>query len=155
MKNLFFVSILLILGNSVFCKITNIPRISQQNKKDKVIDYVLDQVSGLPEVKAYFREHGNLKAKAAVLLYQDIDANSSRYWVKVGINRPDIFVTTYNFFVDPKTFKIYYFDTMDDSDDPDNAILTLRQWRKWRSDSRFKELHIFRKGSIILVKTTT
>ena len=57
----------------------------------------------------------------------------------------DIFRTSYNFYVDPKNYQVYFMDTMVDSG---NNILTLKQWRHWRTTQGFNQMHIYKNGKL-------
>jgi len=101
-------------------------------------EIALSKVELLPEVKAYIEK--NQSKKPGVLLYQGPDG-TGYYWIKVGIDKSDRFDTMWNFCVDAKTFKVFYWDTMEEVADSRWALLTLNNWRHWRNVRGFDGPH--------------
>jgi hypothetical protein len=116
---------------------------SQNNKAEKII---LDKVAALPEVRSFLK---TAKAsKPMVMIAGEPDKDFKYYWVKVGISNMDIFRTSYNFYVDPKTLKVFYKDTMVDEGDD---MLTLQQWRQLRATKGFNQMHIYKNGKPVVL----
>jgi hypothetical protein len=130
-------------------KITNAQNTSHKTKQAKIEDLILSKINKLPEVKQYLRK--NEAEKAALLLARSPDSSFKYFWIELGVSNFDVFRTADNFYVASDTFRVFYLDMMDDSDDPANGLLTLKQWRRWRSDPRFWKMHVFKGGKITLV----
>jgi hypothetical protein len=119
-----------------------------QKREKTMEDKIFSRIGALPEIREFIRKHK--KDTVDLTMIKEPDSTFKYYWIKVGIRYPDMLRTTYNFYVASKTFKIYYFDTMDNSDSGP-SLMSLQQWRRWRSDPRFTNLHTFKRGKIILV----
>lgn len=117
-----------------------------QTKNNKIEQLVLSRIKALPEVKLYLQK--NLAENAALMVSRQPDADFKYYWIKLGIGNLDMFRTADDFYVDPKTFEIYYVDMMNNSG---MKAIPLQLWRRWRSDTRFWKIHTFKKGKIILI----
>ena len=116
---------------------------SQNNKTEKII---LDKVATLPEVRSFLK---TAKAsKPMLMIAGEPNIDSKYYWVKVGISNMDIFRTSYNFYLAPKNYQVYFMDTMVDSG---NNILTLKQWRHWRTTQGFNQMHIYKNGKLVVL----
>ena len=105
----------------------------------------LKQIHELPEVKAFYKE---FKKEKVDIETRDPDSTFKYYFIQVGLDRMDRFVAYYNFFINPKTDKILYWDQMNFSN---KSFITLQQWRKWRHDPRFQKSHLFKNGKIIVL----
>jgi hypothetical protein len=105
----------------------------------------LKQIRALPEVKAFYREFKNEKVDMET---RDPDSTFKYYFVQVGLDRMERFMAYYNFHIDPKTAEITYWDQLNQGDD---SFITLKQWRRWRSDSRFWKAHIFKYGKLLVL----
>jgi hypothetical protein len=116
---------------------------SQHNKAG---DVILDKVAALPEVKSFIKI---AKAPKPMLMIAGEPTKDSKYYcVKAGISNMDIFRTSYNFYVDPKTLKVFYKDIMVDEGDD---ILSLQQWRHWRTTQGFNQIHLYKNGKLIVL----
>jgi hypothetical protein len=122
---------------------------THQTSKTKIEGMVLDRIYALPEVTTFFRKY---KKEKPIMMDEEPNASCKYYFVQVGISNLDQFRSSYSFYIDPKTFKIYYWDTMDDSGDNPISLITLQQWRYWRHDPRFNEMHTFRHGKLVVLK---
>src|SRR5258708_7313023 len=85
-----------------------------QKKEENIEDKIFTRIEALPEVREFIRK--NKKHTVDLTMIKEPDSAFKYYWIKVGIRYPDMLRTTYNFYIASKTFKIYYLDTMDDSD---------------------------------------
>ena len=119
---------------------------AHKNNDTKIEGIVLDKIHALPEVTAFFKEY---KKEKPIMMDEEPNPGCKYYFVQVGISNLDQFRSSYSFYVDPKTFKIFYWDTMDDSG---TRLITLKQWRYWRHDPRFSEMHTFRHGKLVVLK---
>ena len=118
-----------------------------QTKETKVEDEVLSKINELPEVRNFIRK--NKAEKAALIIAREPDPAFKYYWVKPGISNIDMFRTSDDFYIYPKTLKIYFLDLSDTSG---SAIIPLQRWRKLRSDPLFFKPHTFKAGKMIPVK---
>jgi len=85
-----------------------------KNAEEKMINLVSD----LPLVKKhakYLEKATNGKRHQIILVYSNSKENNGDYWIKVGEDNGTCFVSTYNFFVNPKNVKIKYLDVVSDS----------------------------------------
>jgi hypothetical protein len=116
---------------------------AQSSRIEKV---ALDKVSMLPEVKSFMK---TAKAsKPALMIAGTPGKNSKYYWVKVGISDFDMFRTTYDFQVDPKTTEIFYLDMMVEEGP---KVITLKLWRKWYHTRGFNQMHTFKAGNLVVI----
>ncbi|PTQ95605.1 hypothetical protein C8P68_105110 [Mucilaginibacter yixingensis] len=127
----------------VFCFLSLLISAQQKSVNKNKGDIALDMVGKLPEVKKFVRQYKD----GALLLYKKPDSDFHFYWIKMGNNKVDMFATLENFYVEPKTYKVFYVDVFADF----NPI-TLAQWRKWRNSPNFHELHTYKRGRLILQK---
>ncbi|MES2062668.1 MAG: hypothetical protein V4456_12155 [Bacteroidota bacterium] len=107
---------------------------------------ILDKVATLPEVRSFIKT-----AKAshpALMIAGQPDKDFKYYWVKVGINNFDMFRTNYNFYVDPKTYEIFYFDTMADEGP---QVISLKLWRRWYHTKGYNQMHTYKAGRLIVL----
>jgi hypothetical protein len=144
-----------LFGNSIFILLTVITfsvsaqsnnSIKNAKEKEKLI---LSRLNHLPEVAQFLKAHKS--SKAELLIARTPDETFKYYWVKLGVGNFDIFRTSTNYYVDPKSFHIYFIDDMDTSG---MAILPIKQWRKIRSDPKFYKPHTFKNGNMITVTPT-
>lgn len=115
---------------------------------NKTINLVLDKIDQLPEVKSFFKTT-NKKYKPVSIFGDEPNEQCKFYWVKVGISNNDMLRSNFNFFIDKKTYKIFYLDVMCDSVP---QYITLKQWRHWRNTKEFNSMHIFKNGKLIVIK---
>jgi hypothetical protein len=99
----------------------------------------LDKVSTLPEVKNYLQKYHNRKAIAVLSRLPDKDFKY--YCVKVGISDMGMLSTNFNFYIDPKTYQIFYADYFTEQGE---QLLTLAQWRKWRELPVWQKWHCYK-----------
>jgi hypothetical protein len=112
---------------------------AQNSRIEKVI---LDKVAALPEVRSFFKTAK--KTQPALMIAGTPDKNRKYYWVKVGLSNLGIFRTSFDLYVDPKTYEVFYADYMTERGE---QLLTLEQWRKWR------KLPVWQSGIVINIKT--
>lgn len=118
---------------------------NQQDSEQKITGIV----AALPEVKKYLNDNKGLHP--LVYFFQGPTATVPYYWVKVGISSGDKFWASHHFFVQPKTYKVFYRDMMVNNIDPKNALLTLEQWRKWRSTPGYQKMHTYKDGKLVVL----
>lgn len=119
---------------------------TQVAKNKKTENLILNRVSAIPEVKAYMRKYNG--KRPAIILSDYPDADTKFYTVKMGLNNnPDIFVYDSTFFVDSKTFQVYYWDALNDNGEG----ITLQLWRRWRNTSGFHKMHIYKAGKLVVL----
>lgn len=111
-------------------------------------DWAIARVRALPEVKAFLLETPKSN-KPTVMLAGEAGSTAKYYWVKVGISNFDMFRTTYDFYVDPKTAKIYYWDQL--CDDAPMYLISLQQWRYWRKIPGWQKLHSYKHGKLVVL----
>jgi hypothetical protein len=109
---------------------------AQNIKTEKAI---LKKVIALPEFKLFFDTAK--KSRPQLMIAGTPDKNRKYYWVKVGLANLEIFRTSFNLYVDPKGFKIYYLDSFTTSG---TKLITLEQWRKWRNLPLWQQLHCYK-----------
>jgi hypothetical protein len=118
-----------------------------KNSESKIENSILSRLNRLPEVRSFIRKG---KKEGAMLIVERKPGSTFKYyWVKLGLSNFDIFRTATDFYVNPKTHKIYFLDLMDNSGE---ALVPLQQWRRLRSDPRFYKLHKIEADKIILTK---
>lgn len=117
---------------------TDKPHIYQSQKKGAG-KIALDKVSDLPEVADYLRRYE--KRKAMAVLYNSPGDNFKYYSIKVGITDIGLLSTNFDFYVDPKTYQIFYADHMTEQGE---QLLTLEQWRKWRRLPVWQKWHCYK-----------
>lgn len=107
-------------------------------------DSALTVVEKLPEVKTlkarFDKQNLDTSHHFALLLGRKPDTSFKYYWVEVGDDTPVRFETYENFYVDPKSFIVYYdyYDVVSDS----VSVLTIDQWRKSGKDYLYKKKRI-------------
>jgi hypothetical protein len=68
----------------------------------------------------------SLDKKVSVMIAKRPDEKFPYYWVQVGVDDKNRFQPVYNFYVNPKTSDIKFYDTVNDS------VITIDEWRKMR-----------------------
>jgi len=87
----------------------------------------IGRVMRLPEVKesqAYIRKHSKDKRPLFAMIYGEPSKEQPYWWVAVGEDNGMCFVTHFGFFVDVKTARIWYYDTLE------GKTVGLQAWRK-------------------------
>jgi hypothetical protein len=126
---------------------SNLPPITDDTKNNKAERSALAQISALYEVKDFMRYAS--KNMPRLMVAGEPDLTRKYYWIKLGISNFDMFRTTEDFFVYPKTKKIYLCDQMDNSRDIAFHLISLQQWRYWRRDPRFLHSHTFKNNKLV------
>jgi len=119
-----------------------------QTQPKKANEVILAKVKALPEVNRFMETAKS--SKPELLIGREPDAHFKYYWVKVGLTNLDMFRTTFDFCVDPKTYKVNYWDLLDKN----QSMITLAQWRNLRTSPGFSKPHSYKKdkkGKLILV----
>jgi len=106
------------------------------------------KIQMLPEVVEFLRTTPK-SYKPTLLLSGEPDSTSKYYWVKVGISNFDMFRTNFNFYIDPTTGKILYWDEL--CDDEAIYLITLQQWRYWRTKPGWIKLHSYKHGKLVVL----
>ena len=114
-----------------------------KNETEKII---ITKIKALPEIREWFETAKKAKPD---LLINVPDSPSEDYSVQVGLNNMDTFRTNYYLFINPRTFRIYFLDNLDESL---GKSITLKQWRRWRSNPGFRELHKWVNGKLVVLK---
>jgi hypothetical protein len=123
--------------------------IIHQTKQEKTEVQVLAHINALYEVKDFMKYHK--KSEPLVMMDGDPDSTWNYYQVKVGLSDLGMMRTSYHFFVAPKTFKIYIWDEMDNSGEVSMHLISLQQWRHWRTDPRFNSFHTIRNNRLVIL----
>ena len=87
----------------------------------------VDKVMNLPEVResnAYISRHSKDKRKLFSMTYGEPGNDQPYWWIAVGEDNGMAFITHFGFFVDVRTGKIRYFDTIE------GKSISLQAWRK-------------------------
>lgn len=119
---------------------------AQQDSEDKIVGIIV----ALPEVKKYMKDNKDMHP--VVEFFKGPTTAVPYYWVKVGITSGDKFWPSHNFYVQPKTYKIFYRDMMANSMDPKNSLINLEQWRKYRSTPGYQKMHTYKDGKLVLMQ---
>ena len=127
---------------------SNLPPITDGTKNNKAERSALAQINALYEVKDLMRSS---KSKPRLMVAGEPDSTSKYYWIKLGISNFDMFRTSDDYFVDPKTKKIYLWDQMDNSGDIPIHLISLQQWRYWRRDPRYHNFHTFKNNKLVVL----
>lgn len=135
MKYIFCVWILFSFTCAAYC---------QSSKSEQVI---LGKVAALPEVKSFMKN--SRASKPEIIMESTPDKNLKYYWVKVGVSNLDMFRTRYDFYVDPKTFEIYYLDMMVEEGP---THITLKLWRRYNNTKEFNnQMHTYKNGKLVVL----
>jgi hypothetical protein len=142
MKPVIIALLMLFITRGILAQVNPKPH---QTKKEKLENTVLDKVNALWEVKAYMQKYAG--KHPALLLKDNPDSSFNYYTVKLGLNSDDMFHYECTFFVDPKTYQVYYWDALNDS----NKGITLQQWRHWRNAPGFNKMHTYKHGKLVVL----
>ncbi len=107
---------------------------------------VIAKLKALPEIVQHYEQKSQGKRDVMI---NTPDANTKEYSFQVGTNFGDRFSTNYYLYIDPKTFKIYFLDYMDESL---GKSITLEQWRYWRNKPGFHDIHKWVDGKLVVLK---
>ena len=117
-------------------------------KYPKTYNAVFKTVYALPEVKEFLT---TAKHSDPVAVVNGPNITWRNYWeVQVGIGNSDMLRTNFHLFVDPKTLKVYYFDNYDNGDGLDFKLITLQQWRNWRTTKAWQKMHKYKNGQLVV-----
>jgi hypothetical protein len=97
-----------------------------QNQKVALEDKILDTVLSLSEVKQEAKKVERLshdKRHLSDVIYQKPSKDFNYYWVKVWEDNGGAYATHFNFYVQPKTLEIKFYDVVNDK------LLDLKTWR--------------------------
>jgi hypothetical protein len=121
--------------------------LGQHNRTHRVAENtVLAKVRALPEVIDYLKDQKRLNPD---LIIEDTPDSANEYYsVTVGLNTKNHFFTYWRFYVNSKTLEIYFWDINDEG----SGRITLKQWRRWRNNPGFDDLHSYKAGKLIVSK---
>jgi hypothetical protein len=88
---------------------------------------VLDTVLSLKEVQdkiKYVENASKGTRHLGVVIFEEPSKESNYYWVKAKEDNRMNYVSHFNFFVDPKTLAIKYYDPVNDT------LLNIKAWRR-------------------------
>ncbi|OOQ60991.1 hypothetical protein [Mucilaginibacter pedocola] len=120
---------------------------SLEIKYPKTYKAVYKTVHALPEVKDFLTSAKNSKPVAAI---NGPNNSWHNYWeVQVGLSNLDMLRTNFHLFVNPKTLRVYYLDEYDDGNGLNFKLITLQQWRKWRSTKAWQKMHKYKNGELV------
>jgi hypothetical protein len=141
-----YIIYILILGTLGYERNTP-PNHPIQKKNTEAV--ILTKIYALPEVKEWFETAKKSKPELIVGEPdpQSKSSQSKYYSVQVGIGNFDMFRTNWWLYVDPKTYKIYYWDQSDTA----NSLITLQQWRYWRNKPGFNSMHYYKAGKMMVL----
>jgi hypothetical protein len=95
--------------------------------KDSKEDSIFYKIMNLDKVKLkdlYIRKQSNGKRHLQFMIYLRPSSQFRWYWVKVVEDNGSRYHAHYNFYVEPRTLSIFFFDTMN------NKIMDLETWKK-------------------------
>jgi len=72
--------------------------------------------------------------------------------VKVEISNYDMFRTSDDFFIDPKTNEIFIWDKINVKDSKDMNLVSLQLMRKWGKTAGWAKPHIFAGNKLVVLK---
>lgn len=137
------------------------PPVAPEVHNEKLEAKVLAKLRTLPEVKEFLRD---AKQDPGLLIQGEPKPGFKYYWVQLGIGMNDMFRSTINYCVDPKTLDVYYWDVFaDDLGFSDSAIIPLSYWRQIRNTPGWDKRHTYKHGKLVVLpelphygkKTTT
>lgn len=115
-------------------------------KYPKPYTAVYKTVHALPEVKDFL---AGPKADKPIAYISGPNELYHNYWVvQVGISNFDMLRTNFYLYVDPKTLKVYYLDRYVNSEGLNLKLITLKQWRKWRTTKAWQN-HRYVNGKMV------
>ena len=117
------ITFLYIVFSTSFC-------VAQKQAGKDSAGLALDQITRLPEIKAYLHHADSLYhgtgVDARIILQAEPSKETPYYWIQVGIYHDDMLTPEFNFYVYPKNMQVKFLDTVHD------RILSLAEWRKTR-----------------------
>jgi hypothetical protein len=118
---------------------------SAYKPRNKTESLVIAKIRALPEVKDFYKY---VQRNKPDFIINPPDSSNNCYAMQIGIDYGDIFRTHFWLLIDPKTFQVYYEDFDDDGID----IITLQQWRYWRTKPGYQKPHIYKDGKLVVLK---
>lgn len=103
-----------------------IPMPAQKSMKQRQ-EYAIKCVEQLPEVKVFYNSIKDTAVHGCSMIAKEPDRSFSYFWVKVGWLDPYQFTTAYHFYVEPSSYKVFYFSTVQDT------VIPLQYWRKHKN----------------------
>ncbi len=97
--------------------------------------WIFDTILSLDEVKKedkFLRKQTKGQRHLSVAIYRYPNETDNYYWVKAWEDNGDAFATHFNFYVYPKTKKIMFYDTLNDT------LLDVQTWKKSYKYFNFK-----------------
>ena len=90
---------------------------------DTIMDTLNKIIENIAEVKNLVKIVNSPRDKAEIMFTAKPTPKLPYYWFQAGIDNGGQFLPAYNFLISPKSLKISYYDTSNDT------ILTLKDWR--------------------------
>ncbi len=126
-SKLFAVLLLTVLSlTTVYAQQPIINSKSPDNKAELELK-IIDKINHLSEVKRLqdeVKKNSGGKRRVFTAIYQRPAGDIKDYWVRVWQDNGECYVGIFNFYVDPGSFEIKYFDADTDK------IMDLKKWRK-------------------------
>ncbi|QKJ31698.1 hypothetical protein HQ865_18645 [Mucilaginibacter mali] len=144
------VAFLVFLFTCLFAITTYGQPLLSKAQKEKLESVVLAKVNVIGEVKDSMRSHH--RSKPMLMIEREPDSTFKYYSVAMGVSSFDQFRTTGRFCVDPKTFKVYFWDVFaDDMGFSNSAIIPVQQWRILKKTSGWQKPHTYRHGKLVVL----
>ena len=139
----FLFSMSVFFGQTCFAQDDMVSTFKPRTKTEKL---VFAKLKALPEIQEFYTY--KIKGGKPDIVINPPDTFSKYYRFQVGVDYPNIFRTNYWLSIDPKTYKIYYWDFLDTAD----RDISLQQWRRWRNDPGFQDNHTWKNGKLMVIK---
>nr|WP_067052875.1 hypothetical protein [Mucilaginibacter sp. L294] len=117
-----------------------------QQAGNKAEKQVLAKVLAVKEVKGFYRYAR--KHKPSIIYNGGPHPGLNYYWAQVGYGDDSMMRTIFHFYVDPKTFQVFYVDLA--TTEGSEGILTLKQWRHLRTTPEWSKPHYYKAGKLIV-----
>jgi hypothetical protein len=90
------------------------------------VDSVLNIIYELDEVVNLEKRYKNINGNKSIILSEYPNDDFNYFWVQVGFSNEIRFETIYNFYLTPKNYSVYFYNTENDT------IIRLADWRELR-----------------------
>lgn len=109
-----------------FAKISEKDKPVGQSSNDDTLYTLVGKISEVKKLIASTNKTSPDK-KVSIMITQRPDVKFVYYWMQVGIDDKIRFQPVYNFYINPKTYNVIFYDTAKDS------LITIDKWRKTRN----------------------
>jgi hypothetical protein len=127
--------------------------VSAYKPKNQTEELIIAKVKALPEIKEHFKTNKQLGADLMINLPESPPSSTPKsetyFSFQVGISNLGRFRTSYYLYVNPKNLDVYFNDYFDESG---SKLITLQQWRNWRSKPGFYSNHRWKHGKLLVIK---